>query len=302
MPLVSVIIPTFNRSHLIMRTVESVLKQTLLDIEIIIVNDGSSDNTEELVSNCTDPRVRYVYKENGGVSSARNTGIDIAIGDYLCFLDDDDEWANNYLEDMTGALENNPDYGAAYCPFPLKGDTSSISKTSRPCGHITKDLFQKGIVHIVACLIRRDLLDDIRFDTALKIAEDSDFLLRVSLKAKFIFITSTNAIRNPTEISLTSNYDESRVLSLERFYFHLGGAQVIPKKIAFSKLSKSSRSIAKHYSNKNTPRAAKWFYRKAIAYRPSDLRNYVPYLKAVFQSVSTDAWESPKKLAVDTYK
>jgi len=297
MPLVSVIIPTFNRSHLIMRTVESVLKQTLSDIEIIIVNDGSSDNTKDIVSSCTDPRVRYVYKENGGVSSARNIGIDIATGDYLCFLDDDDEWAENYLEAMTAALEKNPDYGTAYCPFPLKGDAPRISKASRPSGHITKDLFQKGFVHIVACLIRRDLLDDIRFDTALKIAEDSDFLLRVSLKKKFIFITSTNAIRNPTEISLSSNYDESRVLSLERFYFQLGGEQVIPKKIAFSKLSKSSRSIARHYSNKDTPRAAKWFYRKAIIYRPGDLRNYAPYIKSIFQSISTDAWEPPKQLA-----
>jgi glycosyltransferase involved in cell wall biosynthesis len=114
---VSVIIPTYNRAGIIDKTLFSVIRQTISDIEIIAVDDGSTDNTCEVVKKIGDSRIKYFYKENGGVSSARNLGLTKAGGEYIAFLDSDDLWQENYLECMISALENHTDYGAAYSPF-----------------------------------------------------------------------------------------------------------------------------------------------------------------------------------------
>ena len=94
----TVIIPTYNRAHTISKTILSVLNQTYTDFEIIVVDDGSTDNTEELICGIEDPRIIYCYQNNSGVSSARNTGVDIAKGEFIAYLDSDDQWDKNKLE------------------------------------------------------------------------------------------------------------------------------------------------------------------------------------------------------------
>ncbi len=96
---ISVVLPTYNRAHLVGRAIQSVLNQTHQDFEIIIVDDGSSDNTEEIVNNYTDVRIRYVrHQQNRGSGAARNTGIKLAKGEYIAFQDSDDEWLPQKLE------------------------------------------------------------------------------------------------------------------------------------------------------------------------------------------------------------
>jgi len=90
MPKVSVIIPAYNQSQLVSEAIESVLRQTHRDVEILVVNDGSTDDTEEAVKQIKDGRVRYFYKENGGGASARNYALDRASGEFAAFLDHDD--------------------------------------------------------------------------------------------------------------------------------------------------------------------------------------------------------------------
>ncbi len=98
-PTVSVIIPTYNRANLVSRAIKSVLNQTYQDFEIIVVDDCSEDNTEEIVKSFNDSRIRYIkHKKNKGGSAARNTGIKRARGKYIAFLDDDDEWLPSKLE------------------------------------------------------------------------------------------------------------------------------------------------------------------------------------------------------------
>ncbi|NOQ77328.1 MAG: glycosyltransferase, partial [Methylococcaceae bacterium] len=94
---VSIIIPTFNRSALLERALESVNKQTVSDYEIIVVDDGSTDNTAEMIQTKF-PEVQYVLQPNRGVSSARNKGLKLAKGQWLAFLDSDDEWLPDKLE------------------------------------------------------------------------------------------------------------------------------------------------------------------------------------------------------------
>ena len=97
-PLVSVIIPAYNASRYIVSTIQSVLNQSYRYLELIIIDDGSKDNTAELVKTFTDERIQYFYQLNQGVSVARNTGISKAKGDFIAFLDADDIWRSENLE------------------------------------------------------------------------------------------------------------------------------------------------------------------------------------------------------------
>ncbi|MFA5975531.1 MAG: glycosyltransferase family 2 protein [Elusimicrobiota bacterium] len=92
--LVSVIIPTFNRAYCLRRAIDSILNQTHRNVEVIVVDDGSTDETRELMRSAyaQEPRVRYVYQENAGVSAARNHGLSLARGEFISLLDSDDEW------------------------------------------------------------------------------------------------------------------------------------------------------------------------------------------------------------------
>lgn len=113
MPKVSVIIPTYNRSSLVKDAICSVLAQTELDLEVIVVDDGSTDGTCKVVEGLRDGRVNYFYKINGGAASARNLGLSKCEGEYVAFLDSDDFWPENYLEVMVSHLENNSE--SAWC-------------------------------------------------------------------------------------------------------------------------------------------------------------------------------------------
>jgi glycosyltransferase involved in cell wall biosynthesis len=114
MPKVSVVIPAYNAMTYLPETVASVLQQTFSDFELIIVNDGSSDNVMAWASGLEDPRAKLISQENGGVSKARNTGIAQAQGQYIAFLDADDLWEPTKLKKQVHCLETNPSVGLVY--------------------------------------------------------------------------------------------------------------------------------------------------------------------------------------------
>lgn len=143
-PTVSVIIPTYNRAHLVGRAIQSVLNQTYQDVEIIVVDDGSTDNTEEVVNSFNDNRIRYIRrKENSGTSAApRNTGIKITRGKYIAFQDSDDEWLPQKLEKQMRVFENaSPEVGIVYTGF---WRIASGKKTYVPSSRITP---KEGDIH-----------------------------------------------------------------------------------------------------------------------------------------------------------
>lgn len=113
---ISVVIPTFNRSHTLKRALDSVLNQTLPAQEVIIIDDGSTDNTGALIQSYQDSLVpiRYFKKDNAGVSSARNLGIEKAVSEWVSFLDSDDEWLPQKLEKQVEFIEQNPGYKAVH--------------------------------------------------------------------------------------------------------------------------------------------------------------------------------------------
>ncbi len=107
-PLFSIILPTYNRQYLLPRAVESVLSQQHSNWELIIIDDGSTDNTKEYITEIDNKKIRYTYQENKGRSNARNLGIEQANGEYICFLDSDDELLNNYLTCFQYIIDNHP--------------------------------------------------------------------------------------------------------------------------------------------------------------------------------------------------
>ena len=110
MPTVSIILPTFNRAKTLVRAIESVLKQTFKDYELLIIDDGSTDNTKEDIAQfLSDTRVKYIYQENSGASNARNKGIELSNSDLIAFQDSDDEWMENKLEEQVKVFDSNDD-------------------------------------------------------------------------------------------------------------------------------------------------------------------------------------------------
>ena len=128
MPTVSIIIPTYNREQLLGRAIKSVLAQTYQDFELIIVDDGSTDNTERLVKSFNSEKTRYIrHRKNKGPAAARNTGIRSAKGDYIAFQDSDDEWMPEKLEKQMRAFTTAPpEVGVVYTSY-----YSTINKGKR---------------------------------------------------------------------------------------------------------------------------------------------------------------------------
>ena len=123
--MISIIIPAYNAADYLAQTIESVLNQTYSDFELILIDDGSTDRTREIIKDyqCKDARIKYFYKENGGVSSARNLGLQKATGDFVSFLDSDDLWDRRFLESMYHKLVAGGEL-ACFCGYIEKrGDT-----------------------------------------------------------------------------------------------------------------------------------------------------------------------------------
>jgi glycosyltransferase involved in cell wall biosynthesis len=220
-PLVSVIIPTYNRAFLIVRTIDSVIQQSYKNLEIIIVDDASNDNTKEIIQNIKDNRIRYIRHENNlGGSKARNTGIDAAKGDYIAFLDSDDRWFPNKIKSQISAFKNysNAEKLVSYTQFKIK----TIDKINI-LPHRSKNEWEKvadylwingGEILTSTLMLSRSLAIETRFKPKLKKHQDLDFCLRLEAKgANFILLEQPLTIwynePRSDRISKLSSYQSS---------------------------------------------------------------------------------------------
>ena len=198
-PLVSVIIPTHNRGQLLVRAIQSVLAQTFSDFEIIVVDDGSIDNTKEVVRGFKDPRIRFFHHEqNRGPSAARNTAIRAARGRYVTFLDSDDEYAPEKLQEQMCALGKNEGErdsivivtGTLHLfDFPTMPRKIWPVINLRPCpeGHIYESFWAlKRIKVIASMLVSRECLEKVNlFDEALRASEFWDLGIRLAKNCRY---------------------------------------------------------------------------------------------------------------------
>jgi len=305
---VSVIIPTYNRARVVGEAIRSALDQTVRDIEVIVVDDGSTDDTRDAVDGCRDGRVRYIYKTNGGPASARNAGLAEAKGEYVAFLDHDDLWPARFLEVMTGALDGRPEFGLAYSPITLRyADGHEVERykvREGESGWCTGALFRNSFVWTSASLMRRSVLKGFGYDETLRRSyEDGDFFLRLALRTPFLYIPETQAIKRVHEANLSVEVgtQPTRILVLERFYYRLGGDRHIGLLEARRRLSHACRSVAKVALTQGKRAQAIFLYVRAISYWPVDVRVYWEWARALSLSHRDDpepAWRMPSKLGM----
>ena len=187
MATVSVVTPTYNRARFLPDAVTSVLSQTFGDFELIIVDDGSDDNTRDVLAPfLADRRVRYVYQKNQGQSHARNLALKQATGDCIAFLDSDDVWAPDKLEKQLAVLQANPGVDIVHgdeATIDEQGKVISFENMKRYSGRITRYLLADNSVSITTALVRRRCFDEMGgFDTSVGVADDYELWLRFSAR------------------------------------------------------------------------------------------------------------------------
>jgi glycosyltransferase involved in cell wall biosynthesis len=255
MPTISVIIPAYNAERTILQTIESVQKQTFKDLEIIVINDGSSDRTLELLETIQDKRLKIYSYPNGGLPTARNRGISCATGDYLSFLDADDLWTEDKLEKQLSALEQNPEAGVAYswiiCMIESPDNPDYIcfapGKKVTFTGNIYPELLLENFIGNGSnILVRREAIESVgEFEPTLKSCEDWDYYLRLAAKWHFVLVPESQIIYRKTAGTMTSkahimeaeglrvlkrayqttsvNLQQQKNKSLANFYRYCGG-------------------------------------------------------------------------------
>lgn len=227
MPVISVIIPAYNAEKTILETIESIRVQTFQEFEIIVIDDGSKDKTLETVKSIPDSRIKIFSYPNGGVSVARNRGIEHSTGDFLSFIDNDDLWTPEKLEAQLAVLLNDSDVDAVYSwTVNMFDDGQSISfgKASEPTvqGNIYPDLLVSSFIGSGSnILIRRKVADTIGgFNPDLN-CSDWDFYLRVSAEFRFAVVPKPQILYRRTSSSMSSNVksmEQDGLKVIERAY------------------------------------------------------------------------------------
>ena len=225
-PAVSVIIPTYNRAEMVKEAIQSVLEQTYTDYEIVVVDDGSTDNTRDVVNalNRRFNKIRYIYQENKGRSAARNRGIRTALGDYIAFLDSDDRFLPEKLRMQVEVLESNSDAGMVYT------NTINVDENGRMLADsdITRRklsgciypelLFIKGTsICTPSVLVRTQVLNEVGvFDETMDIAEDLDLWRRIARQYKVLQIPEPLTI---LRYRLNERFPIRKYAKARTFYF-----------------------------------------------------------------------------------
>lgn len=241
-PTISVIIPTHNRGHLVGQAISSVLDQTYQNFEIIVVDDASADNTEDVVKGFDDSRVHYIcHEQNRGAPWARNSGAAVARGEYLAFLDSDDIWHPKLLERQLAVLAGlQPSVGMICCSMIRRQGESRTTLRPRIRGlTFDENLIVGNGICTSSFLIRKAAFQAIgRFDVEFRSFQDFDFLLRMSAKYQIkaiddvlmeyrlgndsISLSMTSKAKGFERIINTYRSDILRLGLMHRYIFRLG--------------------------------------------------------------------------------
>ena len=245
---VSIIIPVYNAETFLGKCIDSVIKQSYKNIEIILVNDGSTDNSLELCNNYKkqDKRIKVIDIYNGGASFARNKGIDICTGDYITFVDSDDYVTNDYVEVLVNTLESN-DYDICCCCCFKKYPDGKIEKEKFVERDISQEDFIKGLFlqqGLGVCrnkLYKREIIGDTRFEEKLQVGEDSYFNLCLSKRVnKVKYIDTCLYYYCVNNQSLVRKYNEN-------YYDNYYNASSITKQYVDNNLSEDVQKLCNNY-------------------------------------------------------
>ena len=280
-PLVTVVIPAFNRVGTIRAAVESVLSQSYADLELLVVDDGSSDGTMSALAGMTDPRLRLLANpRNMGPSAARNTGIRAARGDWVAFQDSDDEWLPDKLaKQMARIALTGPGCVAAYCGMlidaPKDGSLGPGGVRYYPDaslgvreGNLLEPLLRRSLISTQTLIARRDALLTIGgFDESLPALEDWDCVLQLARLGHFAFVDEP----------LVKQYFSPNSITRNRAKWASARERVVTKNLDLLRLRPDVlaghyRSIAGESRRLGDLTGARSAIRKALDARPFDIR------------------------------
>ena len=264
---VSIIIPVYNCQEYISDSLESVLSQTYQNIEIVVINDGSTDDTQKIIEEYGD-RINYYYQENAGVATARNLGLNKCSGHYIAFLDADDIWLPDKLEKQIDVLRKNPDYGFVYCDNYFVDEKKNIIKNYERKikllqGDILLDFFMDFFLITSGIVMRKKCLEKTGyFREILEVGEDFDFFLRLSKNYNAGVIKEKLFFRRVWKHSLSrGDYERSKITDIKTIKFFI----------------KTNPTFFKRHKKKIKNRLAQLYFKLGYEYREDG-----QFLKAYF--------------------
>ena len=304
-PLISVVIPTFNCEQYILQAITSVMEQTYRHHEIVVVDDGSTDDTQSVLS-CLQDKISYVYQNNKGVVAARNLGIQRARGQLVAFLDADDTWDTRKLEHQVQAIQKYPEAGLVFADFHEFDESGVIAQsrfhgwskarvwygthgdpaTEMAFGWIYEDLLTANWIHTSTVLVSKKALAEAGlFDPAFRICQDYDLWLRIARTRPAAYVNRvlcgyrhrTDGLSGTAEARLL-RWNQDTVLVLEK---HLR-LNAVPRKCMSSvkaRLSELYWTLAWHHFHHNRLREARRLFLSGLRYRPFCPKNWL-YLAA----------------------
>ena len=208
MPRVSIIIPTYNQASLLREAIDSVVNQTFTDFELIIVDDGSADETEEVVHSMTDSRLRYLKQPNKGPCAARNTGIQAATGDFVAFLDHDDLFLPEKISLQMAVIDNDPSVGLVYSLFYSIRNRGPRKLQGQCYPPGSRELPESPKILPSTMLVQRLWLERIGgFDESMSVAADRDLTWRLCMAGcRMVCVPKPLIIRRMQETSLSRDF------------------------------------------------------------------------------------------------
>lgn len=210
-PLVSIVVPVYNREKTITKCIDSLLSQSYTSFEIVVVDDCSSDNTLKLLFGYTDKRIRIIcHSENKGAAEARNTGINNSVGELIAFQDSDDEWIIDKLKVQIKALTNNSNnakivYSKFKRELPDKSFETIPQSTMPLSGNILPTLLYGNVIGPPTVILYKEAIEHAKFDTSLKALEDWDFFLQLARRHNFLYIDEVLVYSFISPGSISSN-------------------------------------------------------------------------------------------------
>jgi len=263
-PFFSIIIPAYNRAYMIAKTIGSVIDQRFTDWECIVVDDGSTDNTREVVSGIQDDRVKYVYQKNAERSAARNNGIRNATGRYICFLDSDDFFESSHLQTLYDHIQKNEFPVAMFFVHAyhyindVKTEPEMVSLSGDPMLYF----FTQPVIPARVCM-HREILQAVRYDEDIVIVEDLVLWVKVAFSFPVFEIkerTVRYTLHEDNSVNLKNNSYLTRYNGLKVFFKRYPEViRKIPKALRWKIMSNTVFGMARFYNFKNN-------YWKMVAY------------------------------------
>jgi glycosyltransferase involved in cell wall biosynthesis len=289
---ISVIVPTYNRERFVVKALDSVLNQSFTDYEIIVIDDGSTDGTRKALEAYLN-KIKYIYQDNSGASAARNAGVKAANGEWLAFLDSDDEWKVDYLSKQIRGTGGIPGIcmQTTNCLFiALDGKTGSYFEINGSLSEfdgrdylLLQEPFRFVVKHgpwqLGSTIILRDaIMNAGLFDTSLKISEDFDLMARVALQGSFGMIREelVNIYRREESIECLTNQAKMNPIQAResdaRIYEKLKRIETLKyeeRKALNELLSANRRGVGNLLLETGSIRGARDYYKRALFIDPS---------------------------------